>query len=95
MSIERSVNHFQMFHGRRPRRVSKVNFHVPRSLTFLGKAISIEYECDKLNGGGDGTKAIYRHEFETPVIVCMDERAMGQLYIIGPQIRVTDRGIIK
>lgn len=70
-----------------------VNFHVPKQLVFLGKAIAIEYECDKWNGGGDGTKAVYRHTFETPAVVAMDERGKKQIYIIGDRLKVTDAGI--
>jgi hypothetical protein len=81
------------FHGKRTRKERDVDFHVPKGLVVLGKAIAIEYECDKLNGGGDGTKAVYRHEFETPSLVCMDERMKKQLYIIGPNLIVTEDGI--
>ena len=63
------------------------------TLVFLGKAIAIEYQCSKRNGGGDGRSAIYRHEFETPAIVCMDEKGKRQLYIIGNSITVDDEGI--
>lgn len=81
------------FHGKRTKKERDVNFHVPKGLIVLGKAVAIEYECDKLNGGGDGKKAVYRHEFETPVLVCMDETMKKQLYVIGPKLIVTDAGI--
>jgi hypothetical protein len=84
---------YREFHGRNPRRTSSLDIHVPKKLVLIGEAIAIEYRCDKLNGGGDGKKAIYRHEFETPAIVCMDERAGKQLYVIGPRIKVDDEGI--
>lgn len=83
------------FHGKEPRRESDLNFHVPRKLVYLGKAIAIEYQCSKLNGGGDGKTAVYRHEFETPAMVCMDETGRKQLYIVGSQIVVDERGIRK
>ena len=86
---------YEKFHGKGSRRISGLNFHVPKRLVFLGRAVAIEYKCDKLNGGGDGKTAIYRHEFETPAIVCMDERAGKQLYVIGPRIVVDERGIRK
>lgn len=92
MSAKRS---YEEFHGKRPRRTSGLNFHVPRKLVFLGKAVAIEYRCSKWNGGGDGRSAVYRHEFETPAILCMDERSGKQLYIIGPRITVDDEGIKK
>lgn len=84
---------YRQFHGKDPKRRGKVNFRVPGQLIYLGKAVAIEYESNKLNGGGDGTKAVYRHEFETPAIVCMDQTARKQLYIIGNSLKVTDAGI--
>lgn len=86
---------YKDFHGKGYRRVSAVNLHMPRQLVLLGRAVAIEYECDKLKGGGDGKKAIYRHEFETPAMVCMDERGKKQLYIIGKDIFVDEAGIQK
>lgn len=59
----------------------------------LGRAVAIEYECDKINGGGDGQKAVYRHEFDRGAYLYMDNTAKRQLYIIGDKIRVTDAGI--
>jgi len=84
---------YNEFHGHDIRFTESVPFHVPRSLVLLGTAVAIEYQCDKSNGGGDGTEAIYRHEFETPAYVCMDEKAKNQLYIIGKQIKITEAGI--
>jgi hypothetical protein len=83
------------FQGKESRRTTGVNFHVPKRLIFLGRATAIEYRCSKYNGGGDGKSAIYRHEFETPSVVCMDETGRKQLYVIGPQIVVDERGIRK
>lgn len=84
---------YEEFHGRKLRRISKVTFRHPKKLIILGKAVAIEYECSKYNGGGDGKRAIYRHEFETPALVCMDEQGKTQLYVIGKDIRVTSAGV--
>ena len=84
---------YEQFHGKRYRKISGIEFHIPKGLVFLGKAIAIEYQCSKRNGGGDGRSAIYRHEFETPATVCMDEKGKRQLYIIGNSITVDDEGI--
>ncbi len=84
---------YEQFHGKRYRKISGFEFHIAKGLVFLGKAIAIEYQCSKRNGGGDGRSAIYRHEFETPAIVCMDEKGKRQLYIIGNSITVDDEGI--
>lgn len=82
------------FHGKNTRKRRDINFHVPKKgLVKLGKATAIEYECSKIHGGGDGKRAVYRHEFETPVYVYADERMKKQLYIIGERLRVTDAGI--
>jgi hypothetical protein len=84
---------YQTFHGKLTRRKRSVDFHVPKGLVVLGKAVAIEYRCSKWNGGGDGTEAVYRHEFETPAYVCADERMRNQIYIIGNRVKVTDAGI--
>jgi hypothetical protein len=89
-SLEQS---YEMFHGHGPRTNRQWDFHCPQGLVILGKAIAIEYETDKLNGGGDGRKATYRHEFETPCLVLMDEENSRQLYIVGNRLIVTERGI--
>lgn len=84
---------YKSFHGRDVRGVTKINFTVPKQLIRLGEAVAIEYECDKYNGGGDGKQAIYRHEFETPVMLFMDTTKKRQLYIIGNRLKVTNAGI--
>ena len=81
------------FHGHKPRYIRKTDFHVPKGLVILGKAVAVEYYTDKLHGGGDGKKAVYRHDFETPALLCMDERGKKQLYIIGGRVKITDAGI--
>lgn len=84
---------YQEFHGTPPRFVESVDFHTPKKLIYLGEAVAIEYRCSKRNGGGDGKRAVYRHKFETPAKVCMDERGRGVLYIIGSRIVVDEDGI--
>lgn len=84
---------YREFHGKSPRYKKQVNFHTPKRLVRLGKVHAIEYVCSKKNGGGDGRTAIYRHEFETPTHLCMDEEKSGQLYILGEKVIVTEAGI--
>jgi hypothetical protein len=84
---------FEQFHGKPSRKTNSLNFNIPKKLIYLGDAVAIEYKCDKLNGGGDGHVAIYRHKFSPGAIVCMDETAKRQLYIIGGKIAVDDAGI--
>ena len=86
-------NLFRRFHGRPAARVQVGGFYDPKSLIYLGQAVAIVYKSDKLHGGGDGKMADYMHEFETPAALFMDERAGKQLYILGPQIKVTTHGI--
>jgi len=88
------VRKYEHFWGRRVRSVTKRRFHVPNTLIYLGKAHAIEYVCDKWNGGGDGTKAIYRHKFAPGARLYMDEKGRMQLYIMGSKIYVNDRGIV-
>lgn len=91
--MTRANRAYKSFHGRGVRAVTKINYVPPRQLICLGDAVAIEYECDKNNGGGDGTMAVYRHEFETPVKLFMDTTKKRQLYIIGSRLKVTHAGI--
>lgn len=90
---------YEAFHGRRVREEKQVRFNFIEStdqLVFLGKAVAIEYESDKINGtpvGGEGDRAVYRHEFARGDILCTDKTGT-QLYILGPKLRTTTRGII-
>lgn len=86
---------YREFHGHRERRVTGIEYHPPGTLILLGEAVAIEYRCNKFNGGGDGKRAVYRHEFERSAVLCMDERGKRQLYILGPAIRVDEAGIRK
>ena len=84
---------FREFHGNPPKVVELKSFTVPRTLIKLGRCVAVVYEIDKKNGGGDGTVAQYEHEFETPVGLYMDDTGRGQLYILGPKLKVTKAGI--
>lgn len=87
------LTRYRMFHGRPKGPWSLTQFHVPKTLIFLGQAISIVYLSNKKNGGGDGKLTEYEHEFETPVDLFMDERGAVQLYLIGKKLTVTHHGI--
>lgn len=65
----------------------------PLVLVALGRAVAIEYESDKRNGGGDGKKATYRHKFAAGDILATDQDGRT-LYIIGPKLRINSRGIV-
>lgn len=92
MNAERK---YKQFHGHPYRYIKDFDFKVSKTLVILGKAVAVEYETDKLNGGGDGRKAIYRHEFETPAYVCCDPSGKRQLYILGDRLKITEKGIEK
>ncbi|MFA5777599.1 MAG: hypothetical protein WC906_04120 [Parcubacteria group bacterium] len=85
---------YKDFHGRAPNGLTKVPFRIPRGLIYLGEAVAVEYLSNKLNGGGDGKKAVYRHDCpKGQNIVCTDE-GRKQLYVLGPKQIVTSRGIV-
>jgi hypothetical protein len=84
---------YRQFHGKEPRSQGSVEFPVPKKLVYLGEAVAIEYRCSKLNGGGDGKRAVYRHEFESSVKLCMNETGRKVLYLLGSRIMVDDEGI--
>jgi hypothetical protein len=83
----------EAFQGEPVDHAERVRRPDPKVLVLLGRAVAIEYECDKHNGGGDGTKAIYRHEFHKGDILATDQEAKT-LYIIGSRLRVNSRGIV-
>ncbi len=87
------VRLYQKFHGKLPRKEIFFPWHPPKRMVMLGRCVAVIYESNKIHGGGDGKPAQYIHEFESPVILCMDERAKKQLYILGNRVKVTEHGI--
>lgn len=83
---------YERFHGRSPEKIDKVHFHDPQQLVRLGRAISIVYLSDKLNGGGDGTPTEFIHEHHKDTYLYTDEKGK-QLYLIGPKLKVDEAGI--
>lgn len=93
---KRAVKMYRKFHGRDVREIGSMNIPIEeaaKGLVVLGKAHAVEYVTDKLNGGGDGTMAIYRHEFETPAYVCVDGKGRKVVYIVGEKVKTTSAGI--
>jgi hypothetical protein len=84
---------YAKFHGRASRREMEVTIPDFDTLVVLGKAVAVEYECDKLNGGGDGTTATYRHELHAGDILCADPSGKI-LVILGPKLAVKEEGIV-
>lgn len=88
------LTRYRQFHGRSKAPLTRMHFHVPKTLIYLGEAVSIVYLSNKKNGGGDGKPCEYEHEFETSVSLYMDERGAIQLYLVGKQVHVTEDGIV-
>lgn len=96
MSIERAKKVHKLFHGKPATKARSVDFVDPETLIVLGRAVAIEYECDKINGAPAsvaGRKATYRHKLGVGDLLCTDQ-TKRKLYIIGPRLRVTSRGIV-
>lgn len=87
------LQRYMQFHGRKAPKKGTLIFHVPKTLVWLGPAVSIVYLSNKKNGGGDGKLCEFEHEFETPVDLWMDERGKMQLYLTGRHLHVTEDGI--
>lgn len=91
--MDKLTRAYGRFHGHAPRFAKTARFRCPKGLIILGEAVAVEYRCDKLHGGGDGKKAVYRHEFDRGAVVCADESMKRQLYVLGGRVKVTDAGI--
>jgi len=93
----KALREYQQFHGHRPRYSARVPFpdlSPGDTVVRLGRAVAIEYECDKLHGGGDGKMAVYRHDFETPVdLVSVQQNGKTWLFAHGKKLKVTRAGI--
>ena len=83
---------YRSFHGRDPRGIREANFRDPRALVYLGDAVEIVYRCNKLNGGGDGKKAEYLHEFSPGTKLFTDEKGK-MLFIMGKRLTIKESGI--
>jgi len=91
--MRKALKMYEDFQGEESTEVIDVKFKKPSQLVYLGRAVAIEYASDKLNGGGDGTMATYRHKFHKDDILCTDQDGK-QLYILGSKLTVEDRGIV-
>lgn len=92
-AIKRAERLRAAFQGEEVDSATPVRKPNPLVLVNLGRAVAIEYESDKLNGGGDGKKATYRHKFAPGDVLATDQDGKT-LYIIGPKLRVNSRGIV-
>ena len=92
--LSRGLRRFRAFHGEPEDEVLEIEWLAdPGTMVVLGRAISITYESDKFNGGGDGQLALYEHKFHKDDVLVCDEGG-NMLAIVGPKLRITHRGIV-
>lgn len=61
----------------------------------VGRALRVVYESDKFNGGGDGRRALYEHDFAaSDVMWTQRKKGPALIAVTGPRLTVTDRGIV-
>jgi len=78
------------FREKTPKRVRKVNLHVPKTLMVMGHVEFIGYRTTH----GDQL-VLYKHDFvpgSRPQLAAGPKR--NQLFFVGGRYRVTDRGIV-
>ena len=91
--MSKSSTLYKDFQGHEAQGKIKIPFTNPRELIYLARPVSIVYESDKLNGGGDGEPALYEHKFHKSDILATDPTGK-QLFILGPNLKIDDRGIV-
>jgi hypothetical protein len=79
---------YETFTGRESRYVSEVE--IPEHWDYVASLTHIEYESDKLNGGGTGKMEIFRHRFSSGTVL---ESSGYWMRISGPRLTVTEFGI--
>ncbi len=95
--MSRNVSHkeaaranYKRFHGRAVEKTTGIDFTMPRTLTFLGDGVAIEYDSDKrVYGNPVSKKRLYRHLFGKGVKIYLHPNRKWIL-IGGGNFRVTD-----
>jgi hypothetical protein len=86
------------FHGTTPQgrveHISMPDIGKSTRLFCLGEAVEIVYRCPKLNGGGDGKLAEYKHKFNRGTKLFADQSGRQWLFIHGKSLKVEEPGII-
>lgn len=77
---------YRTFHDAEPDKIVKIPFKIPKTLTKIGKCLSIEYSCSHPS---KFTEETYHHDFKEKPLLATDSK---NLYIIG-KIKITNRGI--
>jgi len=85
---------FKIFTGHNPEKIASVKkLRLPKDLICIARPEKISYYSDKLNGGGDGKLSLYLHRFGANIKLYTDPDGTF-LVIAGPNLRITQRGIV-
>jgi hypothetical protein len=90
--LRAAAKRFKRFQGRAPNRVTAIELPYPKALVYLGRAIAIEYESDKVLKAGDRRQPrqrVYRHELGPGVKIYADPKGRT-VFMRGGRFRVTD-----
>lgn len=88
---------YETFHGKEPTEVVEIDWVDPEHLVYLGEAEAVEYRCSKLNGAPaarTGRMTSYRHSMRGKGNKVFTNEDGTMLVILGPTLRVEDRGIV-
>lgn len=83
---------FWTFSGKEP--THTVGIEVPVDWSFSGIAESVLYRSDKLHGGGNGRKNLFRHKFNPGTRLYRSRSCPEWVKIEGTDLVVEDRGIV-
>jgi hypothetical protein len=84
---------YRQFHGKQPYAVTRRKVSGFNTLVRLASPELITYRSSKINGGGTGRPEYFKHKFsKSTQMYCTPDGKM--LIIMGPNLRVNDRGII-
>lgn len=88
---------FETFHGKEPTGLEEIGWTDPDYLVELGICEAVEYKCAKINGAPSeraGKMTQYRHSMLRKGNKIYTNPEGTMLVILGPNLRVEDRGIV-
>lgn len=88
---------YETFHGKPATGTERIEWRDPKHLVYLGEAEAVEYATDKVNGAPAdraGKKTSYRHSMLRKGNKLFTNEDGTMLIILGPSLRVEDRGIV-
>ena len=91
-ATKKAMQKYKAFHGKTPSRLTKRKNLDTSLLIELATPEFITYKSKKLNGGGNGKLNFFKHAFnkKTKLYATQDGNA---LIILGPKIKITNRGV--